>query len=162
MPSGAGVIKYEGARGVTWRIKLTDHDGRQVMETVGKAAAGITEKDAKAELRERLVRVERKQYRRPDPVTFRQASKRWREEVGARKQWRPATVAQYVSILERLNKQFGHHRLADVRPTHVSEYVTAMAKTHAEASVSRDMSFCTRSTAASDPATPSPLPRRPL
>jgi integrase len=141
MPSGAAVIRYEGKRGVVWRVKYVDADGRQVMETVGKEADGFTRKHAQAELRERLVRVERKQYRRPDPVTFRQASKRWREEVGARKQWRHATLAQYRSILARLNDTFGPTRLADIRPSHVSDYVTKHSANMAAASVNRDVSI---------------------
>ena len=36
MPSGAAVIRYEGKRGVTWRVKYADADGRQVMETLGR------------------------------------------------------------------------------------------------------------------------------
>lgn len=141
MPSGAAVIRYDGSRGVVWRIKYRDADGRQVMETVGKDSEGFTRKQAESELRERLVRVERKRYRRPQPVTFRQATKRWREEVGARKQWRPATLCQYVSILRRLNDAFGAKRLADVRPVDVSDYVTKHSKAMAAASVSRDLSI---------------------
>jgi len=141
MPRGAAVIRYEGARGVTWRVKYADADGRQVMETVGRERDGFARRDAEAALRERLVRVERKQYRRPEPVTFRQASKRWREEVGARKQWRPATVLQYRSILDRLNDTFGPSRLADVRPSHVSDYVTKQSAKMAAASVNRDLSI---------------------
>jgi integrase len=141
MPRGAAVIRYEGARGVSWRIKYADADGRQHMETVGRESAGFTRKHAESELRERLVRVDRKQYRRPEPVTFRQASKQWREEVGARKRWRPGTLAQYVSILGRLNETFGRSRLADVRPSHVSDYVTKHAGTLAAATVGRDLSI---------------------
>ena len=37
MPSGAAVIKYEGKRGVVWRVKYNDADGRQVKETLGSA-----------------------------------------------------------------------------------------------------------------------------
>ena len=64
MPS-PGVIRYDGQRGVTWRIKYRDADGRQVMKTVGREADGVTRKHAEAERRERLVRVERGGYRRP-------------------------------------------------------------------------------------------------
>ena len=141
MPSGAAVIKYEGARGVSWRVKYEDADGRQVMETIGRERDGVTRKQAEAELRERLVRVERKQYRRPAPVTFKQAAERWREEVGIRKQWRPATSLQYRSILERLNETFGHRRLGDVRPSEVSDYVTVQSGAMAAASVGRDLSI---------------------
>ena len=141
MPSGAGVIEYHGKRGKVFRIKYRDADGRQVMETVGRERDGFTRKRADAELRERLVRVERKQYRKPTPITFERASERWREEVGARKQWRPATLAQYVSILDRLNDVFGPTRLADVRPSHVSDYVTKQSGKLAAATVGRDLSI---------------------
>jgi hypothetical protein len=137
VPRGAAVIRYEGARGVTWRVKYVDADGKQVMETVGRERDGVTRRDAEADLRERLVRVERKQYRRPEPVTFRQASKRWSEDVGARKQWRPATIAQYQSILGRLNDTFGAFRLTDVRPSDVSGYVTKHSAALSAASVKR-------------------------
>lgn len=69
MPAGSCVIRYEGARGVVWRVKYTDADGKQVMETVGAERDGITSKHAEAELRERQVRVERKGYRRPKPLS---------------------------------------------------------------------------------------------
>ncbi len=47
MPRGAAVIRYEGARGVVWRIKFEDVDGLQVMETLGPESRGWTEaKDA--------------------------------------------------------------------------------------------------------------------
>ena len=46
-------------------MKYVDADGQQVMETVGAERDGVTRKQAEAELRERLVRVERRHYRRP-------------------------------------------------------------------------------------------------
>jgi hypothetical protein len=69
MPSGACVIRYEGARGVTWKVKYRDADGRQVKETVGAEREGVDRKQAEVVLRDRLVRVEQKGYRRPKPTT---------------------------------------------------------------------------------------------
>ena len=60
MPRGSAVIPYHGARGTTWRIKYADSTGKQVMETVGAERDGWTKAKAEAELRERLVRVDRK------------------------------------------------------------------------------------------------------
>src|SRR3954471_20080077 len=91
MPSGAAVIKYEGKRGVVWRIKYRDAEGVQVMETLGRTTDGSTEKKAKAELRKRLVRVERRQYRRPKPITFRAYADTWYEEGQRRRDWKPLT-----------------------------------------------------------------------
>jgi hypothetical protein len=79
MPSGS-VIEYRGKRGTVWRIKYADADGKQVMETVGAKRDGWTEKKARAELRERLVRVERRGYRRPRRLTFAEYTKTWQEE----------------------------------------------------------------------------------
>jgi hypothetical protein len=62
MPSGA-VIRYEGKRGRVWRIKYSDASGRQVMETIGAERAGVTRKTAEAELRDRLVKVEKGRWR---------------------------------------------------------------------------------------------------
>ncbi len=39
--SGA-VIEYNGKRGKVFRIKYRDASGRQVMETVGREADGVT------------------------------------------------------------------------------------------------------------------------
>jgi hypothetical protein len=41
MASGC-VLKYPGKRGVTWSMKFTDGDGRQVRELLGKASDGWT------------------------------------------------------------------------------------------------------------------------
>ena len=69
MPRGAAVVEYRGKRGTVWRIKYADADGKQAMATIGAERAGVTRKKGEAELRERLVRVERKGYRRPRPLT---------------------------------------------------------------------------------------------
>ena len=50
MASGS-LIRYEGKRGITWRIKYVDVSSRQVMETVGAERDGITEKKARELLR---------------------------------------------------------------------------------------------------------------
>jgi len=70
MPRGAAVIPYAGKRGRVWRIKYADADGKQVMETVGREREGWNRKKAESELRERLVKVERRGWRRPPPLTF--------------------------------------------------------------------------------------------
>ncbi len=108
MPSGACVIRYNGRRGIVWRVKYADADG-QVMETVGAERDGVTRKRAESELRDRLVKVEKGRWRKPPPLTFRTASADWRVEQEVEKQWKPRTVAQYRSILARLNEWFGRH-----------------------------------------------------
>jgi integrase len=123
MPSGAGVIRYEGKRGVVWRIKYRDADGRQVMETVGAEVEGVTRKMAVGELRERLVRVERKAYRKPKPLTFGEWSATWFQEGQRRRNWKPATVIRYRRVLELLDDYFGARRLDTIRPRDVAGYI---------------------------------------
>jgi hypothetical protein len=50
---------------IVWRIKYADSGGRQVMETLGLEREGWTRCKAEAELRERLVRLEKRGWRRP-------------------------------------------------------------------------------------------------
>lgn len=123
MPSGAAVIRYEGPRGVTWRIKYRDAAGKQVMETVGKEADGMTRKQAESELRERLVRVERKGYRRPSALTFEEWSATWFEEGQKRRSWKVGTVVRYRTVLSYLDGYFGRMRLDAIRPRDVAGYV---------------------------------------
>lgn len=132
MPRGAAVIPYHGKRGTVWRIKYADADGRQVQETIGAERDGVTRKQAEAELRERLVRVERKGYRRPKPLTFGQYAETW-FEAGQRSQgWKPATVLVYRNALDNyLIPWFGKTRLDGVRPRDVTAFVTdAMSRAH--------------------------------
>ena len=100
MPRGAALIPYHGKRGTVWRIKYADAEGRQVMETVGAERDGVTRKQAEAELRERLVRVDRKGYRRPRALTFGEYAETW-FGAGKRSQgWKPATVKVYRNALD--------------------------------------------------------------
>ncbi len=139
MARGAAVIRYAGKRGVVWRVKFVDADGLQVQETLGPEREGWTRKKAEAELRERLVRVERHNYRRPGPVTFADYAATWFAEGEVRRRWKPNTVAQYRSVRERLVDTFGPMPLAAIRPRHVAEYVVSIATTLGAATVNRDL-----------------------
>jgi hypothetical protein len=108
--SRGGVHEYRGKRGTSWRIKYRDAAGKQVMETVGREADGVTRKQAEAELRERLVRVERRGYRRPARLTFADYAGTWFVEGERRRGWKRSTIAQYRSPRRRLVDHFGRHR----------------------------------------------------
>ena len=123
MPRGAAVIKYQGARGVVWRVKYADATGRQVKETVGREADGITRKHAEAALRERLVRVETGGWRKPAPITFREYGDRWLARGERNRGWKPSTVDVYRQRLARLCETFGPRPLASIRPLDVSAYI---------------------------------------
>jgi integrase len=140
MPRGAAVVEYRGKRGTVWRIKYADADGKQAMETIGAERDGVTRKKAEAELRERLVRVERKSYRRPSPTTFANYTATWLEEGKTRRRWAKRTVVQYRSILKRLGEFFGPMPLGAIRPRHVAEYVAEQRKQFEASTVSRDVS----------------------
>jgi integrase len=140
MPSGACVVRYEGKRGTVWRIKYADADGRQVMETLGPARQGWTERKAEAELRERLVRVERRGWRRPAPLTFAEYAETWRTEGERRRGWKPGSVRSYRVVVDRLAGYFGRMPLAAIRPRDVAAYVAEASADYAPATVVRDVS----------------------
>jgi integrase len=140
MPSGS-VIEYRGKRGVVFRVKYADADGKQVMETVGAERDGWNRKKAEAELRARLVKVERRGWKRPRPLTVSEYADMWFAEGEVRRRWKPRTVIQYRSIAKRLKMHFGPFPLAAIRPRHVAEYVAAQAEGFEASTVSRDLSL---------------------
>jgi integrase len=139
MARGAAVVRYAGKRGVVWRVKFVDADGLQVQETLGPEREGWTRKKAEAELRERLVRVERHNYRRPGPVTFADYAATWFAEGETRRRWKPGTVKSYGTLRRRLVDTFGPMPLAAIRPRHIAEYVAAMSTRYGAATVNRDV-----------------------
>ncbi len=124
-----------GARGVTWKIKFRDADGLQVKRTVGREADGVTRKQAEAAARAAVVNVASKGWRKPPPLSFRQASADWFAEQKAEKGWKPAS--EYVSIRARLDMAFGRKRLVDLRPSDVSSDKTKMLDGGASAASGR-------------------------
>jgi integrase len=139
MPSGACVIRYPGKRGFVWRIKYADADGRQVMETLGPERDGWTEKKARAKLRERLVRVERRGWRKPAPLTFGAYADQWLEECKTRRAWKPRTARANKDAVERLRPFFGPLRLGSIRPSDVSAFVREALTTFVPATVNLDV-----------------------
>jgi integrase len=139
MPSGACVIRYDGKRGVAWRIKYLDSAGKQVQETVGTERDGVTRKQAEIELRERLTRVDKKGYRRPKRVTFGDYARTWFEEARRRRDWKPKTVRAYRNALDRLDPSFGRLPLASIRPRDIAVHVKEALGTYAPATVNLDV-----------------------
>ncbi|HEV2592654.1 MAG TPA: site-specific integrase [Gaiellaceae bacterium] len=139
MPSGAAVIRYDGSRGVVWRIKWTDASGRQVQETIGAERDGVTKKQAEVELRERLTRVAKKGYRRPQRLTFCEYAETWMTEGQQRRAWKPKTVKAYRNALDRLLPTFGPLPLAVVRPRDIAAHVKDALGDHSPATVNLDL-----------------------
>ena len=139
MPRGAAVIEYHGKRGRVFRVKYDDADGRQVMETIGSEREGWDRKKAEAELRERLVRVERKGWRKPAPLTFTSYTETWFAEGPSRRNWKPATVRAYKFVRARLVDGFGPMPLGAIRPRHVAEW--AAEHKGGASTISRDLAI---------------------
>jgi integrase len=110
-------------------------EGRQVMETVGAERDGVTRKHAEAELRERLVRVERRGYRRPRALTFGEYADTWLSESKQRRAWKPATVLVFTNALKHLKEELGSTRLDGIRPRDVAGYGRSALETFAPKTV---------------------------
>jgi integrase len=138
----SGVIKYEGKRGVVWRIKYVDADGKQVQETLGPGSQGWTRKKAKQELIDRMARTH-KGWRKPTPLAFAEYADTWFERGKAQRAWSRGTVMNYDGIVRRLKaSSLGPLPLASIRPSHVAEYVRWASEVPYEpASVNRDVSI---------------------
>jgi integrase len=137
------VIRYDGVRGVVWRIKYVAGDGRPVMETLGRERDGWDRARAEDALEERLIAVRQREYRPPKPVTFAAWADDWFRQGELTLGWKPRTVTAYRTVVARLTHHLGTKRLAAIRPRDVSAYV----KRHAEsgklgpATLSRDLSI---------------------
>jgi integrase len=138
MPSGAAVIRYEGKRGVTWRIKYVNAAREQVMETLGREPVWNRQK-AKRELRHRLSDVERKGLRRPASLTFSDYQVQWLEGCLQRRNWKPSTVKIRRNRLRRLDPFFGPMKLQAIRPSHVAAYVAETLEDFSPATVVADL-----------------------
>lgn len=138
------VLRYEGTRDVSWRIKYRDASGKQVMEVLGTEAQGWDRKKAEVELARRRVAVA-DGWVRPEPMTFEAFALAWLEDEEVPRRWRPKTVNAYRHAVERLVLFFGRKRLADVRPRHVAAYIAAASKGEVgqlgPASINRDVSI---------------------
>jgi integrase-like protein len=111
MPSGAAIVRYDGKRGVVWRIKRRDADGAQVQETIGTERDGITRKQAQEALTDRLSDVRRRGHRRPKQLTFGDSAETWFEEGKRSQGWKPRTIGVYRNALDRyLIPAFGSTR----------------------------------------------------
>ena len=141
MPRGACVLRYEGARGVVWRVKYADAGGRQVKETVGCEKDGVTRKLAEATLRDRLVKVENRGWRKPAPTTFAEYAERWLARGETKREWKPATVVAYRSRLAQLLGTFGSRQLASIRPLDVAAYIDAAHRSYSAKTVNTHLTL---------------------
>jgi integrase len=120
------VWRYEGPRGVVWRIRYRDASGRRVLETLGREPEWSRSR-AEKELRRRLVDVEREGYRKPEKLTFAAFAERWLEEYLPGRGLKLTTTDGYRQTLRRhLLPHFGSTQLDQLeqRPELIDRYVT--------------------------------------
>jgi integrase len=120
------VWRYEGPRGVRWRIRYRDAAGRRVLETLGKEPEW-NRKRAETELRRRLVDVEREGYRHPEKLTFAEFADRWLTEYLPGRGLKRTTLNGYRTTLRcHLLPRFGRYQLTELeqRPELVDRFIT--------------------------------------
>src|SRR4051812_35505659 len=125
MPSGACVIRYDGKRGVVWKVKYRDAGGRQVKETLGPEAAGWTEQKAERELGKRLDAVE-KGMRKTTRRTFNDLADEFEDVSLQAKPRKRSTLIDYRATLNNhLRVWFGAEDLAELSrsPEQFERYV---------------------------------------
>src|SRR4051794_40957235 len=114
MASGC-IVTYDGKRGRVFRMKFSDADGKQHMETLGaerrkERPDGITRRQAEKMLQARLVAVREKRWKPASPLTFGEYADRWLREGDVRRAWKPATQLAYATVVDRLTEAVGSRR----------------------------------------------------
>jgi len=129
MPDGACVIRYDGKRGVVWRIKWKDAGGRQTTETLGRADEGWTRRKANAELRDRLSDVHRHGRRKLPAVTFASFAAEWWQAYPAARGLKHSTREGYRQILDlHLLPAFGSLKLDLIDVERVEQYAARKSR----------------------------------
>jgi integrase len=124
MKREGSVIRYQGRRGVVWRIRYVDASGRRVRETLGPAP-DWTRKRAERALRSRLTDVEREGYQQPTRLKFADFADRWFNDHLPARNLKPTTVETYAFALRHLVSFFGDRLLTDLakNPALIDGYV---------------------------------------
>ena len=110
MPRGAAVIRYEGPRGVSWKVKYLDADGRQVKETLGREPEWDRRR-AERTLGVRLADVD-KGMRKPVRRTFDHLADEFEAVALEARPRKKSTVVDYKATLRNhLRPEFGSRDL---------------------------------------------------
>jgi integrase len=141
MPEGACVIQRRGKRGVVWYVKYQDAAGRQVKERLGRAVDGWNRRKAEAELRSRLVAVEKDGYRKPEPIKFATLTKEWLDSYLDSKGLKRSTRRGYKQIVAlHLEPAFGHLKPTDVTVEEIERFIAGQLRVgFSPASVNRQL-----------------------
>jgi integrase len=120
------VWRYEGRRGVSWRIRYRDSSGRRVLETLGREPAW-NRKRAQTELRRRLVDVERDGYQKPERILFADFAQSWLSDYLPGRGLKLTTLDGYRQTLNKhLLPHFGHLPLQQLeqQPELIDRYIS--------------------------------------
>jgi integrase len=126
MPSGASIVEYKGARGVVFRAKFRDADGRQVQQTIGRAADGWNRQRAERELGKLLDKVDRERWRKPSRERLSTLVDEFLDEYLPSRGRRRSTVLDYTNTLRgHVLPALGDVELADLeaRPELLDRYI---------------------------------------
>jgi integrase len=93
------IWRYQGPRGVVWRIRYRDATGKRILETLGTEPEW-TRSRAKTELRRRLVDVEREGYRRPEHTHLADFARSWLADYLPARGLKPTTLAGYRHAIQ--------------------------------------------------------------
>ncbi len=122
------VLRYQGKRGVVWRIKYRDASGRQVVETLGPEPAW-NRRSAGRELTLRLADIA-KGYTKPERITFAEFSKRFMAMHALARNLKFSTREGYeINLRRHLLPAFGRFLLTDLeaRPEIIDRYIAQKA-----------------------------------
>ncbi len=125
MPRGAAVVRYQGKKGVVWRVKYRDAAGKQILETLGPEPQWNKTR-AERELGKRLASVD-EGYRKPERLTFESFARRFLEDYLPGRRLKSTTLENYRYMLDRhLIPCFGPLELAELErdPELLDRYVT--------------------------------------
>jgi integrase len=126
-PKWGRVWRYEGKRGVVWRIRYRDATGRRILETLGREPTWDRRR-AERELRRRMVDVERDGFRKPERILFGDFARSWFRDYLPARNLKATTVRNYRSSLERhLLPYFGDYALEtlEAEPELVDRFIAA-------------------------------------
>jgi integrase len=142
MPSGSGVIEYRCANGdTTYRVKFRDSEGRQVQETLGRKSEGWSKRKADVELRDRLNKVEKRSWRKPEKVTLAEYADTWLKERTKKRSLKTSSVRAYRLALDHLKGELGSLSLAEITPRHLAGYTRSQLERLSGTSVNYDLSI---------------------
>ncbi len=100
MPSGACVIRREGARATVWSVKFEDANGRQVKQRLGPEPQWSRQR-AERELGKRLDSVERERWAKPTRETFAAFVAEWRRVWIPSRHLKASTQVDYANTLDK-------------------------------------------------------------